>query len=213
MYSRDLIIANPCIGVERPSKKSSRDRVLSDSEVGAVWSAATDVGYPFGNIIQLLILTAQRRGEVATMERDHIDWDTRIWHIPEELTKNGRPHAVPLSPHSISILGAVPELHDRFFFPARGKTTTCFSGFGKSKKRLDKQLSIKPWRIHDLRRTAATGMAGLGIQPHIVERVLNHSTGQLGGVAGIYNRFQYIDEMREALEKWETHILSLQQQK
>ena len=208
--SRDLITASPCIGVERPSKKNSRDRVLSDSETSAVWSAASEVGFPFGNIVQLLMLTAQRRGEVATMERDHIDWDERIWHIPEELTKNSRPHAVPLSPYVLSIIEAVPMLHARFFFPARGSTTTCFSGFGRSKERLDKELSIKPWILHDLRRTTATGMAGLGIQPHIVERVLNHSTGQLGGVAAVYNRFQYIDEMRDALEKWSEHVLSLQ---
>ena len=125
------------------------------------------------------------------------------------MTKNGRPHTVPLCNAVLSILKAVPRLHERFVFPARGRSTTCFSGFGKCKERLDKELSIEPWRLHDLRRTAATGMAQLGVQPHIVECVLNHASGQLSGVAGIYNRFDYLNEKRDALARWSDRLAQL----
>lgn len=134
---------------------------------------------------------------------------SRTWHIPEERTKNGRPHTVPLSVPAMAILKTIPVIHERFLFPARGKTKTCFSGFGKCKERLDTRLDINPWRLHDLHRTAATGMAQLQVPPHIVERVLNHASGQLGGVAGIYNRFQYLDEMRGALNRWGEYVENL----
>ncbi|MCH7558876.1 MAG: SDR family oxidoreductase [Planctomycetes bacterium] len=156
--SRDLIEISPCVGIARPTKRNTRDRVLCDDELKTLWPAVQAAGYPFGQIVQLLILTAQRRGEVTSMEWDDIDWEAKLWHIPEERTKNGRPHTVPLSAPALVILKSVPAIHERLLFPARGKTSTYFSGFGRCKERLDKLLNINPWCLHDLRRTAATGM-------------------------------------------------------
>lgn len=210
--SRDLIVANPFIGVARPAKLIARDRVLTNAELKAVWSAATDTGYPFGNIVQLLILTGQRRGEVANMQWDHLDVDDAVWSIPAALTKNSQPHTVPLSPPALEILQSIPRLHEQFVFPAKGRTNTSFSGFGKCKQRLDlliaaaNQEPLAPWKLHDLRRTADTGMAALGTQPHVIERVLNHISGTFAGVAGTYNRYDYLDEMRDALKQWADHV-------
>ena len=141
------------------------------------------------------------------MEWRQIDWDEKHWNIPEEATKNSQAHTVPLSDAALDILERVPRLHDRLVFPARGSATTCFSGFGKCKERLDRDVDIGGWRLHDLRRTAATGFAALGIQPHVVERILNHKSGVFGGVAGVYNRFEYQDEMRAGLNRWARHVL------
>jgi integrase len=156
--------------------------------------------------VQLLLLTAQRRNEVAHLQWDHLDLAAGKWVIPATLTKNGEQQNLPLSPAAIAILENAPRMHDRFIFPARGNDETCFSGFGKCKARLDAMINIPNWTLHDLRRTAATGMAGLGVSPHVVERILNHTGGTLGGVAGIYNRFNYQDEMRDALDRWATRL-------
>ncbi len=209
--SRDLIEMSPCIGISRPTRRNTRDRVLSDRELAKVWAVIDKMDYPYRNIIQLLILTGQRRGEVTNMEWDQINWDEKTWKLPDTLTKNRKPHTLPLSLAVLEILKNTPQVNNQsFVFPARGSATTTFSGFSKNKQRLDREVQIDDWRLHDLRRTAATGMARLEVPPHVVERVLNHSTGQLGGVAGIYNRFQYLDEMRAALELWSAHVMALQ---
>lgn len=212
--SRDLIDASPCSGVEKPAKTIARDRVLAHEELGRIWLTSMNVGYPFGTIVALLLLTGQRRGEVTNMEWEQIDWDEKTWNIPGALTKNKRPHSLPLTKSVLGILESIPRINDqKFVFQSRGSRTTTFSGFSKSKKRLDELAEVDNWRLHDLRRTAATGMAKLEVPPHVIERVLNHSTGQLGGIAGVYNRFQYLNEMRDALEKWAEHVLSLQEGK
>ena len=215
--SRDYITSSPVDGIEPPSRTNKRNRVLSDQELKAVWQAASATPYPFGPIVRLLLLTAQRRSEVTRMEWHQLDLKKAIWELPGELTKNGEEHHLPLSPLAVSILKDLPQLHDRFVFPARGNDDNCFSGFGKCKARLDlatealdPEFSVAQWTLHDLRRTASTGMASLGTPPHVVERVLNHTSGTFGGVAGIYNRFEYVDEMRDALNLWEAHILALE---
>ena len=206
---RDLIDSNPCSDVKRPSKLKARDRVLSDTELAAIWHGADEQTYPYGDIVKLLMLTGQRRGEVVGIHWQHVDLEERVWSIPKEMTKSSRAHQVPLSPALINLLRALPRLNERYLFPSHGKADTVFSGFGKAKKRLDETCAIKDWTLHDLRRTAATGMAGLGIQPHVVEKVLNHSSGTFSGVAGVYNRFAYLDEMRKALIIWENHVMRL----
>ncbi len=209
--SRDLLEINPFNGVKRPSKKRSRDRVLSDTELERVWGAAQNSVYPYKAIVSLLILTGQRRGEVANMEWNQIDWENKVWKLPASLTKNNRSHTLPLSQPALEILNQTPRLNDnKFVFPALGSETTTFSGFGKCKYRLDKEVQLQEhWRLHDLRRTVATGMAKMEIPPHVIERVLNHVSGQFGGVAGIYNRYGYEKEMRIALDKWGDHVLLL----
>ena len=135
-----------------------------------------------------------------------IDWINAIWNIPAGRTKSRRAHAVPLSHLALEVLKSAPKIHDEFVFPARGNDDATPSGFSKTKRRLDTYAGVSEWTLHDLRRTTATHLAGSGIAPHVIERILNHSTGILGGVAGIYNRFQYLPEMRAALELWAEQI-------
>ena len=173
---------------------------------------ACDVqGYPFGTINKLLFFTGQRRSEVAGMAWDDLDLDAKVWSIPADKNKSARAHEVPLTDMSAAIISEIPRLDEILVFPARRKNSNKpVSGFSKAKKQLDELSGVMDWRQHDIRRTVATGMAGLAIPPHVVERVLNHSSGSFCGVAGIYNRFGYLPEMRDALEKWERHVLSLQ---
>ena len=207
--SRSIIDVSPCTGISKPAATVERERVLSDDELVAVWQAAATTGYPYGTIVKLLILTAQRRNEVTGMRWSEIDTVAGTWSMPAERVKNGRFHQIPLPPAACTLIEAVPSDNEAYVFPARGNEERSFSGFSKLKARLDQVSGVSDWTLHDLRRTAATGLAGLGVAPHVVEKLLNHTTGALGGVAGIYNRFQYMPEMREALLKWERHIEAL----
>ena len=204
---RGYVAVSPCNGLSMPTKPGKRDRVLSEAELRDVWTGARDLGYPAGPIIQLLILTGQRRGEVAGMRWADIDLNAKTWTIPKEMTKNGKPHTVPILTMAEAILSTLPQ-KSHYVFPARS-SDGCFNGFNKAKKRLDERQDFPAWTLHDLRRTAATGMAGLGVAPHIVERLLNHVSGTFAGVAGVYNRFQYADEVRAALEAWEQRLKAL----
>jgi integrase len=196
---------SPCLGINAPSRINSRDRVLSDSELAKVWAAAEAMGYPYGRIVQLLILTGQRRGEVTGMRWSELDLRAAHWSIPAQRTKAGRSHQLPLNARAVQLLRALPRVHDERVFPARGKDNSA-SGFSKWKRTLDELAEVDDWRVHDLRRTVASGMAQLKVAPHVIERVLNHTTGTLGGVAGIYNRFGYLPEMKDALGNWESHL-------
>ena len=203
---RGLIEISPCTGVTRPFKPKARDRVLSDDELTAIWHAANEIGYPFGVVVKLLILTAQRRNKVATMRWQDIDLSDHVWAIPGELTKNGKPHLVPLSELTSAQIASLPRLHESLLFPARRNDATTFSGFSKLKAKIDQLSNVQGWTLHDLRRSAATHMSRLGVAPHVVERILNHESGSFRGVAGVYNRFHYLPEMREALERWARHL-------
>lgn len=199
---------SPCAGLGMPAQVISRDRILSDGELSRVRKAADEMGYPFGPMIQLLILTAQRRGEVVGLRWSEINTKAMEWTLPNGRTKSARPHVVPLSGAAAELLARLPRLHDVLVFPARGKDNPA-SGFSKWKGELDERSGVVDWRIHDLRRTAASGMAQLAVPPHIIERVLNHTTGTLGGVARIYNRYGYLAEMRLALERWSERVTTL----
>lgn len=173
-------------------------------EVKAVWGAAKQVGFPFGTIVHLLLATAARRSEITTLTWDKISNDTI--HIAD--TKTHQPHYLPITPLIAEGIECIPHTHDNMF-PARGVPDNSFSGFSKCKKRLDKLCLMPYWTLHDLRRTAATHMAELGVQPHIIERVPNYATGTISGVAAIYNRHAYAKEMREALTLWHDKIQRL----
>lgn len=206
---RGLVEVNPCIRLKMPAKAVSRDRVLADAEVRDIWNAACSMEYPFGTITQLLLLTAQRRNEVTQLRWSDLDFNAGIWSIPGEFTKNGVAHVVPLVPEAIEILKRVPRIDNDMLFPSRAGNGRAFSGFSKSKERLAALACVEPFTLHDLRRTAATRMAGLGVAPHVVERLLNHVAGILGGIAGVYNRFKYRDEVREALGLWTGYVRNL----
>jgi integrase len=206
MVEQGMLETSPCTGMKAPGKPGSRDRVLSDDELKIISKSSDAIGLPFGPIVQLLMMTAQRRGEVVAMAWVEIDEAKAVWTIPGERTKNGKSHAVPLTASALKILAAIPRTRSPYVFPARGKPDQPYAGYSKGKRELDAAADLHDWTLHDLRRTAATGMARLGIAPHVVERVLNHVSGTFAGVAGVYNRFKYEDEMRAALEVWEQHL-------
>jgi integrase len=206
MVEQGMLETSPFAGVKAPGKPGNRDHVVRDDELKRIWDRAESMGLPFGSIAQLLMLTAQRRGEVVAMEWSEIDKDKALWTIPGARTKNGKAHAVPLTAGALRILSTIERTWSPYVFPARGKPEQPYSGYSKGKRQLDAAAELHDWTLHDLRRTAATGMARLGVAPHVIERVLNHVSGTFAGVAGIYNRFQYEDEMRKALEAWEQHL-------
>jgi integrase len=205
--AEDIIAVSPCHGLKAPAgKESSRDRTLTDDELRAVWGAAEQVGGIFGPMVQLLILTGQRRGEVAGMERGEIHTDTRVWSLPRERVKNNRRHDVPLSRQAIEIIGKPEHISDRYVFSLDGHKP--INGFGKNRDRLHKLLpaDMPEWVVHDLRRTVASGMARLGISLAVIEKVLNHVSGSFAGIVGVYQHHEFADEKRAALEKWADHV-------
>jgi integrase len=186
-------------------EEKSRDRVLSNNELRTIWSACLDDDY--GAILKLLTLTGQRAGEIADLRWDEVG-DEQIW-LPANRTKNGRAHTIPLTEPVKMILSRFNRDGRTCVF---GRVDTGFNGWHNCKQALNARIAAagKPlaeWKPHDLRRTAATGMAELGVQPHIVEAVLNHVSGHKGGVAGIYNRATYDKEKREALNLWAEHVM------
>lgn len=207
---RGILEASPVAGVDPPPRNISRDRVLDDDELAAIWRGCDEVGWPFGPMFQLLILTAQRREEVASMRWRDVDAERCNWTLPREATKSDRAHIVPLGPQAMQVLDALPRIGDGFVFPSRRQASARpASGFSHAKKRLDELSGVTGWRLHDLRRTAASGMARLAVPPHVIERVLNHVAGSLSGVAAVYNRFGYGPEMRAALDVWGRHVESV----
>jgi integrase len=210
--ARDIIAASPCVGVETPAVVESRDRVLTDDEIKRLWSAAGELGHPFGHITKFLLLTGQRRDEVAGMAWGEID--ARLWTIPKERAKNSKTHDVPLSDAALAVLDEVrlaPRVYspNGLMFTKTGETPA--SGFSKAKTQLDKRMGtgVPPWRLHDIRRTVATGMQKLHIPLEVTEAVLNHISGSRAGIVGIYQRHEYFDEKRQALETWGRYVTAL----
>jgi integrase len=193
---RDLIQNDPMAGIKAPNPASARDRVLSADEIRAFWQAAGELSWPFENVFKVLLLTGQRREEVAGLCWRELDLDAGQWTIAKERCKNGKAHTVDLAPEAVRLLdrfgdaAAARRADDtEFVFSTTGRTPV--SGFSKAKARLDARMreilgdKFREWRTHDLRRTAASGMAALGFQPHVIERVLNHVSGAQGGLVGV----------------------------
>ncbi len=206
--------ANPVTGTNDPvAGKGSRDRVLDESEIRTIWNACQDDD--FGRIVRLLFFTAARRDEIGGLRRNEMDLDRGVLSIPGERTKNKHALVLTLPALAIELLQSTPQREGReFFFGGRGGA---FSAWSYSTLALGKRIaetegkSLAPWRIHDIRRSVATGMAEIGIQPHIIEAVLNHRGGHKAGVAGIYNRATYEREIKSALALWADHLRSVVQ--
>lgn len=216
---RGRLSASPIAGMKPPTKERTRDRTLSDDEIRWFWSACETIGWPFGLLAKLLLLTAQRRDEVGGAQWLEIDLDKRAWVIPRHRTKNDRAHEVHLSDAAVQVLRTIPRTDNGPMFTTNGRPVSGFS-WGKNcidaamldakQDELDHKADAIPhWILHDLRRTAATGMARCSIAPHVVDKVLNHVSGTIRGVAAVYNRFEYLDERRVALEAWGQHITEL----
>jgi integrase len=184
----------------------ARSNVLPDADLAGVWRRATEIGYPCGPIVQLLILTGQRRGEIASLRRSWIDDDLIVF--PAGFTKNKREHRLPLSPMAQRVIAGLPEQGD-LLFPARGAEGRPFNGWGKSKERFDKPLQVSPYTLHDLRRTFSSNLARSGTPIHVTEKLLNHVSGTLSGVAAIYNRYSYLAEMRDAVRQHDAFLAAL----
>jgi integrase len=179
---------------------------LSDEELRAVWYASTAAGWPFGAMTKLLILTGQRRSEVAEMRWSEIDFETRLWTMPRERCKSNREHTVLLSEPAAAILKTSPQIEDSdLIFSKTG--TTPVSGFSRAKARLDAALpsGMPGWVLHDLRRTFASGCARLGVAIHVVERLLGHTSGTFAGIVGVYQRHDFSLEQRAAVNVGATH--------
>lgn len=231
---REIVDMNPAAGLRMPTAEVQRDRTLSDNEVRLFWSACRDIGWPFGPMFKLLLVTAQRRSEVGGLRWSELKIADRQWVIPRERAKNDREHVVHLSDLAAEIIETLPRFaHERnggegksagrdFAFTTTGERPV--SGISRAKERLDKRMldllraelaeagedakeaAVGEWTLHDLRRTAATGMAKLNIAPHVVDRILNHVSGTIRGVAAVYNRHAYLDERRAALDAWSRYV-------
>jgi len=231
---RRYISHNPTIGITRP-QSPPRARTLSDDELKLVWEASGKLGN-FGVIVRLLVVTGQRRGEIAALQTSWISSSlshtppsssasssgshqqfgaasSDLWTItiPASVTKNGREHTFPIGSISKSILENHSKSQHTFLFPARNfsKSATTFNGWSKSKAALDKLSHVEHWTLHDLRRTFATKLADLRTPPHVIERLLNHASGTISGVAAVYNRATYMPEMRAAIEAYEAHLKTI----
>lgn len=224
---RNIIAQSPLAGIAKPTKEESRDRVLTDDEIRWFWKACSDDGYPFGHMGKLLLLTAARRDEVRCMVEKEVDVPARSWSLPKERVKNSRDHEIALSESALAVIKDVPKIRNKpgYLFCTNGKNPC--SGFSRSKARIYEamlklareearkrgddpaKVEIPDWRIHDLRRTAASGMARLGVALPVVERCLNHISGSFSGVAGIYNRYEFAEEKRVAFERWGDFVRDL----
>jgi integrase len=202
--NRARLDRNPVLGIKKLSEERPRDRFLTADELRAVWSAA-DPATLDGRIVRLLMLTGQRLAEVSGMRWGEIDEASSTWRLPKERTKNGRAHEVPLSPAALELIRACPRLEaSDFVFPGRKEA---YRGAGGLKRRLDGRSGVTGWVLHDLRRTVVTHMAEEAIAPpHVIEAIVNHTSGHKGGVAGVYNRAVYAAEKRQALERWARHL-------
>jgi integrase len=235
---RGMVQANPFAELPVDKSITKRERVLSDDEIAENWRAAGEAASPYGTIVRLMILTGQRRGEVAGMRWEELSDDLATWTIPRERTKNGLVHVVPLSELACNLIRVtlanearrvMGELRASNALVLPGAVGTVFSGWSKSKTALDEAVTearakaaakagataapLVPWTIHDLRRTLATGLQRLGVRLEVTEAVLNHISGSRGGIAGVYQRHDWAVEKRAALDAWAAHVLAIVEQR
>ena len=197
-----VIDFSPADGISSHYREVSRDRVLSDQELAAVIVAARQMPPPYGRIVEFLALTGQRREEVAQLPWDELDEQARTWIIPGSRTKNKKAHIVHLSEQAWRVIEACPA--GRYVFATAGGNR--FQAFGKGKTAIDKRCGVTGWRLHDLRRTIVSGMARLGVPPHVADKILNHQAGTISGVAAVYQRHDFLAERKEALDRWGAHV-------
>jgi integrase len=200
---RAVLDKSPADGVPLPAKQVTRDRVLNDGELARIILAARQIGGPYGDIVEVLALTGQRREEVARCTWEEIDIAGRTWKLSPERTKNAKAHEVYLSDQAVAVVGRVDKIGDLVFSHTG---TAPFQAFSVAKRELDKLSGVNGWRLHDLRRTCVSGMARLGIAPHVADKILNHQAGTISGVAAVYQRHDFLAERREALEMWGAHV-------
>jgi integrase len=203
---RGILELSPCAGITAPVREQARHRVLADEELAHVLNAARQMGFPFGAIVEVLTLTGQRRDEVGRIGWEHLDLERRVWMVPGEHAKNGKPHLVHLSEPVLGLLEAVPRSGELVF---SGDGKRMFQGYSKAKAKLDELSGVSDWTLHDLRRTVVSGMARLGVAPHVADKILSHQSGTISGVAAVYQRHEFHKERQDALQLWGKHVSSL----
>jgi len=204
---RGLIEVSPAAGIKAPTAETARDRVLSDDEFAALWRASEGLETPYTEFIKLLILTGQRRAEVARLSWREIDLEAKLWTLPATRAKNGRQHEIPLSDQAVEILRSLPRIAGaEFVFTISGRRP--ITAFTLIKRRLDRFMppDVAPWTLHDIRRTVASGMARLGVNLPVIEKLLNHVSGSFAGIVGTYQRHSFADEKRAAMTAWANHV-------
>ena len=212
LHRNRLVSINPASGVLRPQNANARDRVLTHDEIASFWRACDEISIPFGAVFKLLLLTGCRLNEIGGCRREELKGAAGAFQqleLPGTRTKNKKPHIVPLTPLALQIIEATPRIENcPFIFSTTGRTPV--SGWNKMKRQLEAAMgNPPPWVLHDLRRTAVTGMVELGIRPDVVELCVNHISGHRGGVAGIYNRADMLPERRAAMLRWSQHVHGL----
>jgi integrase len=200
---RAILDQSPAEGVPLPAKEVARDRVLDDKELGQIILAARRMGGPYGGIVELLALTGQRREEVAGVTWEELDLAQRVWTIPKSRSKNAKSHVVQLSDQSMAVLKRANRRGALVFSPLGGKP---FRNFSRAKRFLDQRSGVTGWWLHDLRRTCVSGMARLGVAPHVADKILNHQSGTISEVAAVYQRHEFLAERRAALDLWGAHV-------
>jgi integrase len=200
---RDTLTVNPFVNLP-VARIERRERVLSDDELGAVWRTTDGIG-PFNGIVRMLILTGQRCSEVAGMTWGELSSDLATWTIPGTRTKNNATHIVPLPTPAKELVHKVPRFGELVFPGLRG----VFNNWSKAKADLDAKSGVTNWRLHDFRRTVATGLQRLGVRLEVTEAILNHVSGTRGGIAGVYQRHDWAEEKRAALEAWGKHVMAI----
>jgi integrase len=203
---RGIIDVSPIAGIKPPAAETARDRVLSDDELKAVWEAADALEPVYAGFIKLLILTGQRLREVSEMEWKEIDLDAKLWTLPAARAKNSIEHSIPLSDQTVEILKALPRIAGSdFVFTINGRNP--IRGTHSVKRRIDTLAPpMPPWVLHDIRRTVASGMARLGINLPVIEKLLNHVSGSFAGIVCVYQRHSFADEKRTAMQTWARHV-------
>jgi integrase len=221
------ISVNPALDLHRPKPSRARERILNSKfdvrradELRWFWKATDELSEPYGVLLKLLLLTGCRRDELADLTGDEVSDDMQTIMLPGSRTKNHRPIDIFLAPIAVNLLASVKRIAGcRFWFTSNGQTPV--ASWSKAKRDLDAAMlkiaraergddfAIPAWRVHDLRRTAATGMAGIGVSPHVVEAALNHVSGSKGGIAGVYNKEQYSEEKRIAWARWGDHVAAV----
>jgi integrase len=208
MYSwalrRGSIATSPFVNLDVPPT-TKRERTLSDDELKAIWAATAKPG-SYNSIVRLLALTGQREGEVAGLTWSELNDDLTVWRLPAARAKNRREHIVPLAPQVRAIIEGAPRYANKLLFPGRDGV---FNGWGQAKRRLDRDSGVESWTLHDLRRTCATNLQKLGVRLEVTESVLNHVGGSRGGIVGVYQRHDWADEKRAALEAWGARVAEI----
>ena len=195
-----MIAASPCVGIKAPTQATSRDRVLSDDEIRRLWQAADSLDSRAGTCVKLLVLTGQRRGEIAKLKWAELDGDVLL--LPPSRMKGKAAHALPLPKQAVTLITAMPRVGEYVF----GRHPV--ARFDLIKRALDARMgaATPKWVTHDIRRSVASGLARLGVQLPVIEKILAHRSGTFKGIVGVYQKHSFLPEMQIAMQRWADHV-------